>query len=116
MKEYTKVGDIRKVIPKLRTSTISGLSNDGQYIQIRYESADISKRDEDWIIAAHDAHAGLDPKVYTGILDRVFETDGINPQLCFTMLVLERFDIENGSYSYRTFNVSRGRIRKLKVL
>lgn len=115
MKVYTKVADIRKAIKTLRASSVPGISNDGKRIMVRYEA--FGQADEKARIDARPARtAGLDLRIYTGILDKVFETKDRNPHLCFTMLVLERLDSAKGEYGFRTFNLNKGRLRWLKVL
>lgn len=115
MKTYTLVSEIRKVLPTLKTCSDPGHSTDGQRVQIRYEACD-KPTERAKLEAAVAKNSHLDLRVYTGILDRVFYTWGINPQLCITMLVMERVDLESRKYGYRTFNLNRGRIRHLKVI
>ena len=113
MKAYSKISEIRKILPKLKQSTIPGFSNNGQRLQVRYERFclvnEYKKLDT---IAAK--HARLDLKIFTGNLDKVWITK--NKDLVFSMLVLERIDSSTGKYAYRTFNLNRGRCRWLKVL
>ena len=113
MKSYTKISDIRKVLPTLKSNTVPGFTNDGARIVVRYERFGPVKEERklDTIPAKR---AGLDLRVYTGVLDKVWTTR--NKDLVFSMLVLERLDAANGKYSYRTINTSRGRVRYLKVI
>ena len=115
MKIYRKVSEIRKILPKLKTATVPGKTHDGAFIQMRYESTGKNVTAESKRQASAARKAGMDLRVFTGPLDRVFTTAGLNPQLVVTMLCMERIN-DNRTYAYRSFNLSKGRVRFLKVL
>lgn len=121
MKKYDKPGIIRRILRKLKTATRPGQSVDGQMIQVRYEAA---RKPTDRALEESGTarRQGLDLRVFTGHLDRVWKakTGG----LCFTMLAFERIALkfENEepkiitAHCYRTINTNLGRVRWLKVL
>jgi hypothetical protein len=115
MKKYTKVSEIRKILPKLKQAK-GGPAKSGQMIQIRYEAVKPGRSIEPDDSKAAAVDAGLDLRLFTGYLDKVAYTPAPNPQMIMTMLAYERVDSETCEYQYRSMNLNKGRIRFLKIL
>jgi hypothetical protein len=112
---YKNAEDIRKILTKLKKNSVPGKSNDGAIVAIRYES--FGEATPEKVVQAKAAKMqNLDPRIYIGVLDKVWETSGLNPHLCVTMLTLTRIDWKNQKYMYRTFNLNKGRVRWVKTL
>lgn len=129
MQKFTKVSDIRKVLPTLKTCSVPGKTTDGVRVSIRYECFNkitkaktqratpsgkkaIKRRIAEAKVASN---SGFDLRIISGILDRVFLTKGNNPQLCATIFTQGRVDLKSARYCYRTINLSKGRVRWLQV-
>ena len=72
MKKYTKVAEIRKVLPRLKQATKPGRSFDGRMVSIRYEATQVPTERAKAEAAPAKAY-GLDLRTYTGRLERVWK-------------------------------------------
>ena len=111
MRTYKTKAAIKAALRKLAQSSIPGFSNDGAPVMVRIKftmNAPTEKAKRESALARR---AGLDLKLYTGLLDRVFRT--VTGKVCFTMLAKERVDLHRPEYCYRTFNVDSGQVESI---
>jgi len=100
---------LKKILPLLKTATVKGKSNDGEWVLVYYKAfADKTPRQLLEAKAAKDQN--LDLHVYFGTLESINPSTKTDGTFCFTILSLTR--VYDDEFQYRTFNVDRGEIIK----
>ena len=113
MKCYRGRAAVLRIAKRLRGSTDPGWARDGQAIQIRYRAVGCPT-DRAVCEAECARRSGLDLRVFTGTVEKVFKTRC--GETVLTAAVLERTTRgDDHHYTYRSFNLTNGGVEWLKV-
>lgn len=110
----TDKSEIKALLPRLKTASAPGQSNDGTRLMVEYRAMNHEPTRRQLYESELAREEGWSLTTYTGTLDRVWNS--ALGDMLFTMLVLERTNGDGRHHAYRSFNVDRGELRQCVVL